>query len=543
MIGLLHGYLLEGSGSNLWTRAIVRALAQSGEEVHLVCQEMRPQDYDFISAAYRHTADGQIHSLFNRASPYPGAVICHQPDIGRLLPVYVRDHYPHFQRVVPMLELTDAEIADYLERNVRVLARIVEKWGLTALHANHAVLMSVVAERVAREKGIAFAIMPHGSALEYAVKADKRMLALADSAFKQATNVFVIGDEIRTRLQSIFPDMADLAAKTILLPLGVDVAEFRLGCSSDRSATIKTFLETLQGLPRGRSVEQTAQVIAAAQEPFDLKQLTQQFATVSKGYAGKCTDHNLEAKIQSIDWQQDQVLLYVGRLIAAKGLMSVLIALPHLCAKQPNLKLVIVGHGPLREFAEAFVVALASGERARIWSLVAMGSVLENPIGYFPVVQQYLEELEVSGELPAWLAAGRNHVRVENVVFTGYLTHRELVHLFSCCAAAVFPSIVPEAGPLVFLEALASGCFPLGTYFAGMAASIDSAASAIPPEVSNLMKLRISGTNTIKDIIANVPEALTVAFEHRQALRQWIEKNHDWIQVAANLSKTLQMQT
>ena len=43
------------------------------------------------------------------------------------------------------------------------------------------------------------------------------------------------------------------------------------------------------------------------------------------------------------------------------------------------------------------------------------------------------------------------------MIFTGYLTHRELRHLFPCCDAAVFPSLVKEAGPLVFLEALASG--------------------------------------------------------------------------------------
>ena len=40
---------------------------------------------------------------------------------------------------------------------------------------------------------------------------------------------------------------------------------------------------------------------------------------------------------------------------------------------------------------------------------------------------------------------------------------------------ALFPSVVAEAGPLVFLEAMASGCFPVGTYFAGMAVSITSA--------------------------------------------------------------------
>ena len=47
--------------------------------------------------------------------------------------------------------------------------------------------------------------------------------------------------------------------------------------------------------------------------------------------------------------------------------------------------------------------------------------------------------------------AGRRLVRSDRAIFTGYLKHRELRHLFPCCDAAVFPSLVKEAGPLVFL--------------------------------------------------------------------------------------------
>ena len=53
MICILHGWLLEGSGSNLWTRSIVTALARAGETVHLMCQENHPQLYDCIAESYR----------------------------------------------------------------------------------------------------------------------------------------------------------------------------------------------------------------------------------------------------------------------------------------------------------------------------------------------------------------------------------------------------------------------------------------------------------------------------------------------------------
>ena len=53
MICILHGWLLEGSGSNLWTRSIITALARAGETVHLVCQENHPDLYEAIGGVWR----------------------------------------------------------------------------------------------------------------------------------------------------------------------------------------------------------------------------------------------------------------------------------------------------------------------------------------------------------------------------------------------------------------------------------------------------------------------------------------------------------
>jgi hypothetical protein len=53
MLGILHGYLLEGSGSNLWTRAIIQSLCRPGETVHLVCQENHPERMDGASASQK----------------------------------------------------------------------------------------------------------------------------------------------------------------------------------------------------------------------------------------------------------------------------------------------------------------------------------------------------------------------------------------------------------------------------------------------------------------------------------------------------------
>jgi len=143
----------------------------------------------------------------------------HKPQIGDTLPVYVRDHYEEFERVVPMTELSDVEIEDYLGRNEDVVARVVRDHGIRSLLANHAALMSVVARRVCAATSVPFAIMPHGSAIEYAVKKDERIFSLAEDAFRAAGTVFVIGDELRARVSDVFSGIDGLEDKMVPLNL------------------------------------------------------------------------------------------------------------------------------------------------------------------------------------------------------------------------------------------------------------------------------------------------------------------------------------
>ncbi len=227
MICILHGYLLEGSGSNLWTRSVVESLCRQGETVHLMAQENHPERYPFITEARHYAADGTSESFYRRAEgDHPGCCILHKPVLGDTLPVYVWDKYEEFTNVVPMVDLPDAEIEEYVERNVRALTRIVRENGVTAVHANHAVLMSVVAQRVCAAEGIPFSIMPHGSALEYAVKRDERFLRLATEAFTAAGLIFVHGDEMRARVRAVFTGVPGLEEKMVDLHLGVDTSQF-----------------------------------------------------------------------------------------------------------------------------------------------------------------------------------------------------------------------------------------------------------------------------------------------------------------------------
>ena len=48
-----HGYLLKGTGSNLYVCNLVREYCKAGHDVILVCQDYNPIDQDFINEVYK----------------------------------------------------------------------------------------------------------------------------------------------------------------------------------------------------------------------------------------------------------------------------------------------------------------------------------------------------------------------------------------------------------------------------------------------------------------------------------------------------------
>lgn len=545
MICILHGYLLEGSGSNLWTRAVVESLCRQGDTVHLMAQENHPERYPFIAETRLHHPDGRVETVHRGVEAgAQGCCVLHKPVLGDTLPVYVWDRYEEFPHVVPMVDLGDAEIEAYVEANVRALRRIVREEGITAIHANHTVLMSVVAQRVSQTEGVPFSVMPHGSALEYAVKRDARFLRMGAEALAAASRIFVHGGEMRERVLAVFGAVPGLDAKMVDLHLGVDTAQFEPVPRVERPRKAARLIAALDGLPRGRTPEQTQAMYTALGRGHRGPALEAALAP-GRAFDTKAPDAGLEAKLGAIDWARDATLLYVGRLISAKGVQDVVAALPLLLERTPRLRLLLVGHGPLREPLEAMVWALEQGERALFLEIVRRGRALEgDPEGEgggaeLTRVARFLDALEARGALDDYFAAGRRHVRREHVVFTGYLTHRELRELFPCCDAAVFPSLVKEAGPLVFLEALASGAFPLGTYFGGMKASIDAVAEVLPAEAAAAMKLSPAPEQTVADIVRHVPPALEMGERYKEVLFRLARERYDWSSVARTLSREL----
>jgi glycosyltransferase involved in cell wall biosynthesis len=194
---IFHGYMLRGTGSNIYNANLARALAGLGHEVHLLCQD--------------------------RETRIEGVEI-HNPDIHGLLPVYVKDPYEGFE-VKAFPELTDEELDRYIEANVAAVRAVASQaGGIDAALANHLVMGPAI---LARADVAPFAAKIHGSALEYTVKPNPRFLPYAREGVEAASGVLVGSRHTAESLWEALPDVPGLREKTRLGPPGVDTKAFR----------------------------------------------------------------------------------------------------------------------------------------------------------------------------------------------------------------------------------------------------------------------------------------------------------------------------
>ena len=186
-----HGYLLGGTGSNVYTRALAREWSAAGHDVVVVCQERHPERYDVAAAR----------------------VI--RPELpGALLPVFVLDRYEGLEpRYVQ--ELTRDERRRYVDANA---AAVREQLPAEVVFANHVVMGAPVGAAT----GAPFAVKAHGSELEYSMRGDPELAAWGREALGLAQATFVGSAHIRRVLEEVVGHVDRVHE----VPPGVDVDEF-----------------------------------------------------------------------------------------------------------------------------------------------------------------------------------------------------------------------------------------------------------------------------------------------------------------------------
>ena len=188
---LWHGYLLGGTGSNVYTRAVAREWSRAGHDVVVVSQEPQPEQYDL------------------------GGAQTVRPDIGGLLPVFVLDRYEGLEvKLLP--ELTDEERDRFVAANAAALRELAPA---DLVFANHVLLGGPVGTA----SGLPFAVKAHGSELEYAMRGNADLSAWGRESLRAAKAVFVGSEHIRHVLEEVVGHIDRVHE----VPPGVDVEAFR----------------------------------------------------------------------------------------------------------------------------------------------------------------------------------------------------------------------------------------------------------------------------------------------------------------------------
>jgi glycosyltransferase involved in cell wall biosynthesis len=188
---LWHGYLLGGTGSNVYTRALAREWSRMGHEVVVVCQDRHADIVDLGGAR---------------------VVV---PDLpGGLLPVFVLDDYEGLQAKL-LQDFTPAELDAYVDANAVALRALLPA---DVVFANHVLLGAAVGAAL----GEPFAVKAHGSELEYSMRGNERLSRWGAESLSGALAVYVGSKHIRAVLE----DVVGHVDRVHEVPPGVDVDEF-----------------------------------------------------------------------------------------------------------------------------------------------------------------------------------------------------------------------------------------------------------------------------------------------------------------------------
>ena len=186
-----HGYLLSGTGSNIYARSLAREWSHEGHDVTVFSQEAQPEHFDLGSAATV------------------------RPDVGGLLPTFVLDRYDGY-RVELVQDCAPEELSAWVEANA---AAMRARLPADLVFANHVILGGPVGAAT----GAPNVVKAHGSELEYSMRGNARLSGWGAEALKGAGAVIAGSDHIRKVLEEVCGHVDRVHE----IPPGVDVELWR----------------------------------------------------------------------------------------------------------------------------------------------------------------------------------------------------------------------------------------------------------------------------------------------------------------------------
>ncbi|MBA2741195.1 MAG: glycosyltransferase family 4 protein, partial [Actinobacteria bacterium] len=182
-----HGYLLGGTGSNVYTRQLAREWSLQGHDVTVFCQDSHPERSDVGSARVE------------------------RPDAGSLLPVFVLDEYEGYEPRL-LQDCARDDLDSWVEANA---AAVREHLPADLLYCNHVLLGGAVG----RATDAPYVVKAHGSELEYSMRGNRELEQWGLEVLNRAHAV-VVGS---THIEAVLREVCGYEGEVHEIPPGVDV--------------------------------------------------------------------------------------------------------------------------------------------------------------------------------------------------------------------------------------------------------------------------------------------------------------------------------
>lgn len=248
---IVHGYLLSGTGSNIYTANIAKTWKQQGHSVTVLCQDPFADELDFVDEHIVGT------EKIPASPPSKGRVRVVVPDIGGLLPVFVEDRYEGY-KVKTLLECTLEEIDAHIDATAKGLKKVLEP-GASLVLTNHILLSPVIARRAVEGTSIPYVCKLHGSAMIFALKPrSKDLKPYAIEGLRHCHKIIAGTQHVADQVLQILDaekDLIGLQDKLSIIPPGFDPDVFHPGreINEKQQAFLASVAEFVKRKPNGRN--------------------------------------------------------------------------------------------------------------------------------------------------------------------------------------------------------------------------------------------------------------------------------------------------
>ena len=472
-IMIIHGYLLRGTGSNLYVSNLCLEFCKQGHDVSVVCQENQPEGFDYISEIVDFSRDNKKQvSKLSRNTIYPGTCILYRPNLDGFLPVFVYDKYEGFE-VKEFTAITEEQIKSYIDKNQQALETIITTQKYDLFISNHTIMQPVYTSRALKNanQGSHFMVV-HGSCLNFSVRKSELLKKYAFESIRGSEKIVFVSSHSKDEFMDFFEQDPNISEKTIIISAGVDIEKFKpLGNSSEKQERINNLFQmNIKNYSdhKGRTKADKLAFRKRFTSTINYLEVKHANDDLNTSLDNWTPDEDVAENLSDIKWNKDNVVLYYGKYLWTKGIQLLITAAPIVFLEHPETKFIVVGFGSYRGYLESLVNALETGNESVFIELLRNEKFFtnekeNNSIKYYEKLLGKLEEHDFS---KSYFKAAKNNI-ADKIIFTGIMTHDELKDLIPVSNITIAASIFPEAFGMVAVEALASGVLPMQTNHSG----------------------------------------------------------------------------